>query len=39
MARAAFMAAGGERLNVVPCLNESPEWIDALAQLSARAGP
>ena len=38
-ARAAFMAAGGERLNVLPCLNESPEWIRALAQLSARAAP
>jgi ferrochelatase len=38
-ARAAFMAAGGERLNVVPCLNESPEWIEALAQISGRAAP
>lgn len=33
-ARAAFMAAGGERLGLVPCLNESPEWIRALAQIS-----
>lgn len=33
-ARAAFRAAGGEQLNVVPCLNESPEWIEALAEIS-----
>jgi ferrochelatase len=38
-ARAAFLAAGGEQLNVAPCLNESPEWIEALAQISGRAGP
>ena len=38
-ARAAFMAAGGERLAVVPCLNESPEWIEALARISARRAP
>lgn len=38
-ARAAFMAAGGERLNVVPCLNEAPEWIAALAEISGRAAP
>ncbi len=38
-ARAAFQAAGGEKLGVVPCLNESPEWIEALAALSDRAGP
>lgn len=35
-ARAAFQAAGGERLGVVPCLNESPEWIEALADISGR---
>ncbi|HEX7052404.1 MAG TPA: ferrochelatase [Burkholderiales bacterium] len=33
-ARAAFLRAGGERLGVVPCLNESPEWIEALAELA-----
>ena len=37
-ARAAFMAAGGERLGLVACLNESPEWIAALAEISGRAG-
>ena len=38
-ARAAFMAAGGEQLHVLPCLNESPEWIEALAQISGRKAP
>lgn len=38
-ARAAFMQAGGEQLNLIPCLNESPEWIAALAGISARAAP
>lgn len=38
-ARKAFLEAGGERLGVVPCLNESPEWIEALAQLSGRTAP
>ena len=38
-ARAAFLAAGGEQLGLVPCLNESPEWIEALAAISGRAGP
>lgn len=38
-ARDAFRRAGGERLAVVPCLNESPEWIEALAAISGRAGP
>jgi ferrochelatase len=36
-ARAAFHAAGGEKLGLVPCLNESPEWIRALAEISGRA--
>jgi protoporphyrin/coproporphyrin ferrochelatase len=35
-ARAAFQAAGGERLGVMPCLNESPEWIEALADIGGR---
>ncbi len=38
-ARAAFHAAGGERLGLMPCLNEAPEWIAALAKLSGRKGP
>ena len=38
-ARAAFMDAGGEQLHVLPCLNESPEWIEALAEISGRKAP
>jgi ferrochelatase len=34
-ARHAFMAAGGEALSLVPCLNEAPEWIDALAEIAS----
>ena len=32
-ARRAFLAAGGTELSVIPCLNESPEWIDAMAKI------
>ena len=35
-AREAFIAAGGERFNVVPCLNDAPDWIAALGDLSER---
>jgi ferrochelatase len=34
-ARHAFLAAGGKRFAYIPCLNESPEWIEALAAISA----
>ena len=34
-ARHAFLAAGGTQLSLVSCLNEAPEWIDALAAISA----
>jgi ferrochelatase len=37
-ARKRFLEAGGRELQLVPCLNESPAWIGALA-LIARAGP
>ncbi len=33
-ARDAFLAAGGERFDYVPCLNAEPAWIDALAALA-----
>ena len=33
-AREAFVAAGGHELRLLPCLNESPQWIEALAGLS-----
>jgi ferrochelatase len=32
----AFMAAGGERFDYVPCLNAEPVWIAALATLAER---
>jgi ferrochelatase len=31
--RASFMEAGGEALTFIPCLNDDPQWIDALAAL------
>jgi ferrochelatase len=35
-AREAFLAAGGERFDYVPCLNAEPVWIEALAALAER---
>ena len=29
-----FMAAGGERFQMIPCLNDSPRWLAALAQMA-----
>ena len=41
--RERFMAAGGREFHLIPCLNESPEWIAALVAMvreaSGRAGP
>jgi ferrochelatase len=34
-ARRAFLSAGGEAFHYIPCLNESPEWIQALAAICA----
>jgi ferrochelatase len=34
-ARRAFLGAGGREFHALPCLNESPEWIEALARISA----
>ncbi len=31
-----FLAAGGERFTLVPCLNDEPAWIEALAALASR---
>lgn len=28
-----FEAAGGEHLELIPCLNATPEWVEALAQI------
>jgi ferrochelatase len=36
-ARQAFTAAGGRELNLIPCLNEAPEWIDAMARIASEA--
>ena len=33
-ARKAFREAGGAELRLVPCLNEAPEWIGALASIA-----
>ena len=35
-ARDAFIAAGGQRFNFVPCLNDRPDWISALGDLAER---
>ncbi len=35
-ARDAFMAAGGEQFKFIDCLNDRPDWIEALASLSLR---
>ena len=39
VAREAFRAAGGEDLRMVPCLNESPAWIAALARIALGDAP
>jgi ferrochelatase len=31
--RETFMAAGGESYTMIPCLNETPEWITALVRM------
>ena len=38
-ARKAFTQAGGKTFHLLPCLNESPEWIAALAAISGRKFP
>lgn len=35
-ARHAFLQAGGERFEYIPCLNDQPEWIRALTDLAER---
>lgn len=34
--RAAFLTAGGEHFHYLPCLNETPAWMTALADLTER---
>jgi len=38
VARAAFLAHGGKQFALVPCLNESAEWISAMATIAAEHG-
>lgn len=33
-AKARFLEAGGRELNLIPCLNEAPEWIEALRRIT-----
>jgi ferrochelatase len=35
-ARHAFLEAGGKAFNYIECLNDSPEWLAALAEISAQ---
>ena len=35
--RDTFMAAGGREFHLIPCLNESPEWIQALVTIVREA--
>ncbi len=35
--REQFIAAGGEELVLVPCMNDHPRWVSSLAQLCRRA--
>ena len=30
--RESFLAAGGERFTLIPCLNYRPEWVQVLAR-------
>ena len=34
-ARQAFLNAGGRELHALPCLNDSPEWVAALAEIAS----
>ena len=34
--REAFTQAGGERFSYIPCLNDNPAWVQALADLAGR---
>ena len=34
--RAAFMGAGGEAFNYIPCLNDNNDWITALCDITTR---
>ncbi|MCA9514830.1 MAG: ferrochelatase [Myxococcales bacterium] len=38
-ARESFLAAGGEELVAIPCVNGTPAWVDAVVAMARRAGP
>lgn len=38
VARAAYLGHGGRQFSLVPCLNESPEWITAMAAIATEHG-
>jgi len=33
-AREAFLHAGGQEFHYIPCLNDDPQWIDALGEIT-----
>jgi ferrochelatase len=37
--RESFLEAGGEEFELIPCLNERPDWIQALATLARENAP
>ncbi len=36
-AKKAFLESGGKEFNLIPCLNEDGPWIEALAEIAAKA--
>ena len=38
-ARKTFLGAGGKHFRLLPCLNESPEWIAAMRAIAFPSGP
>jgi ferrochelatase len=32
--RAAFIGAGGEQFDLIPCLNDDPGWVAALVEMA-----
>jgi ferrochelatase len=35
-AKGTFLQAGGESLDLIPCLNEHPLWLDALENMTRK---
>jgi ferrochelatase len=34
--RKSFLSAGGRAFHMVPCLNDAPAWLDAMARIAER---